>query len=131
TLDMFETMKIMSLMVKGLNFNPTLLSSKEAFKLATEYGAIALGYDDLGAIRPGYLADIVILDLNLPHARPVHDIYAHLIYSVRATDVKTVIVNGKIVLENRRLPNINLLNFLDEVERVKEHLLNRIRATVV
>ncbi|MEM4521742.1 MAG: amidohydrolase [Nitrososphaeria archaeon] len=130
TLDMFETIKIMSLMVKGLNFNPTLLPSKEAFKLATEYGAMALGYNDLGAIRPGYLADIVILDLNLPHARPVHDIYAHLIYSVRATDVKTVIVNGKIVLENRRLPNIDILNFLDEVEKVKESLLNRIRNAV-
>lgn len=127
TLDMFETMKIMSLLVKGLNCDPILLPSREAFKLATEYGAKALGYDDLGAIRPGYLADIVILDLNQPHARPIHDIYAHLIYSVRATDVKTVIVNGKIVLENRRFPGVDILNFLDEVERVREGLFSRIR----
>lgn len=129
TLDMFETMKIMSLLVKGLHDDPTLLPSREAFKLATEYGAKSLGYNDLGAIRPGYLADLVILDLNFPHARPVHDIFAHLVYSARASDVKTVIVNGKVVVEDRRLLNVDIVRFLDEVEKVKEHLLSRIKNT--
>jgi len=127
TLDMFETMKIVPLLAKGLHGDPTLLPSREAFKLATEYGARALGYDDLGAIRPGYLADIVLLDLNVPHARPVHDIFAHLIYSARASDVKTVIVNGKIVVEDRKVVGVNMESFLEEVERVKDSLVSRIK----
>ncbi|MGC8911627.1 MAG: amidohydrolase [Nitrososphaeria archaeon] len=128
TLDMFETMKIVPLLVKGLHGDPTLLPSREVFKLATEYGARALGYDNLGAIRPGYLADIVLLDLNIPHARPVHDIFAHLIYSARASDVKTVIVNGKIVVEDRKVVGVDMESFLEEVERVKESLVSRIGA---
>ena len=125
TLDMFETMKIMPLLIKGTRGDPTLLPAQEAFRLATENGARALGYEDLGAIKLGYLADIVLLDLKLPHARPLFDIYNHLIYSARASDVKTVIVNGKIVLEERRFPNFKLDRFLDLVERTKDELFDR------
>lgn len=128
TLDMFETMKVTALLAKGLHCDPTLLPSSEAFKLATEYGAIALGYGDLGAIRPGYLADIVLLNLKVPHARPVHDVFAHLIYSARSSDVRTVIVNGRVVVEDGMVVGVNLESFMEEVERVKEGLLHRIRS---
>ncbi len=126
TLDMFETMKIMPLLVKGTRGDPTLIPAPLAFKLATENGAIALGYSDLGAIRPGYLADIVLLNLKVPHARPMFDVFNHLVYSARSSDVKTVIVNGRIVLENRRLPNLRMDSFLEKVEKVKDSLLSRV-----
>ncbi|MGQ9781830.1 MAG: amidohydrolase family protein [Nitrososphaeria archaeon] len=127
TLDMFETLKMMPLLVKGTRGDPTLIPAPVAFKLATENGARALGYSDLGAIRPGYLADIVLLNLKVPHARPMFDIYNHLVYSARSSDVKTVIVNGKIVLEDRRFPNVRMDRFLDRVEKTKESLLTRVR----
>jgi len=125
TLDMFETMKVISLLMKGLFLDPTLMPSINVFKYATENGGIALGYNDLGAIRPGYLADIILLDLKVPHAKPLYDIYDHLIFSARSSDVKTAIVNGRVVMENRRFPNVKLDRFFEEVERAKEDLLSR------
>ena len=128
TLDIFETMKTISLLMKGLSCDPRILPAKEVFKMATEYGAIALGYKDLGAIRPGYLADIVILNLKVPHATPFYDIYNHLIYSARSSDVKTVIVNGKLILEDRTFPKVKLNNFLENVEKTKNGLFSRIES---
>ena len=105
-----------------------ILPAKEVFKMATEYGATALGYDDLGAIRPRYLADIVVLNLKVPHATPFYDIYNHLIYSARSSDVKTVIVNGKLILEDRLFPKVRLNNFLENVEKTKNALFSRIES---
>jgi 5-methylthioadenosine/S-adenosylhomocysteine deaminase len=117
TLDIIESMKVAALLQKGLNRDPTLLPAESVYKMATYDGARALGYDDLGFIRPGYLADIILVDRNAVNLAPLHSVYSHMVYALRPCNVDTVIVNGDIVLENRVLRNIDLEDLLRRVER--------------
>lgn len=79
--------------------NPTILDSKTVLLMATRWGAEALGIWELtGSIEKGKLADIITIDLLKPHLAPVYDIYSHMVYSAMASDVDTVIVNGKMLI---------------------------------
>ena len=62
--------------------------------------------DTLGALEPGHQADIALLDLSAPHNQPLHDPRAALVYSVRASDVHTVLVAGEVVVRNRQLTKL-------------------------
>ena len=118
TVDMFETMKVTALIHKEVNRDPTALPAKTVFKLATENAAKALGFNNLGAIRKGYLADIVLINRRRPNLKPLYDVYSHLIYAIRASsDVDTVIINGDIVMENKEFKNINIGELYDRVDR--------------
>jgi 5-methylthioadenosine/S-adenosylhomocysteine deaminase len=123
TLDMFETMKIASLIQKVAKGDPTVLPAKEVFNMATLNGAKALHYTNLGALRKGYLADLVLINLEKPHLKPIFDPYSHLIYSVRSGDVDTVIIDGKIVLENGIFKNVDYRNVYRKIVKVIDRLL--------
>lgn len=89
---------------KAMAKDPTILDSKTALLMATRWGAEALGLgDSIGSIEKGKLADIITVDLKKPHLIPMYDIYSHLVYAAIASDVETVMVNGKIVVNNGRL----------------------------
>jgi 5-methylthioadenosine/S-adenosylhomocysteine deaminase len=75
--------------------------------MATLKGAKALGLDDCGLLAPGAKADIVLLDIHKPHWQPKFDLCRLLVYSGQAGDVDTVLVNGKILLQNKRLTTID------------------------
>ncbi len=97
-LDMFEEIKLCSLLQKGTLEDPTAVPAKTAFELATRGGARALGMEGhLGVIREGAKADLAILDFKKPHLQPHNDPIANLVYSASASDVETVIVDGKIL----------------------------------
>lgn len=89
---------------KAIAGDPTALTAKQAMLMATRHGAAALGLGSLcGSLEKGKAADIVLADLNRPHLIPLYDIYSHIVYSMNASDINTVLVNGKIVLEGRTL----------------------------
>jgi 5-methylthioadenosine/S-adenosylhomocysteine deaminase len=89
---------------KAVSGDPTVLSAKQAVLMATRWGAEALGLGRLtGSIEAGKAADIVIADLTRPHLTPLYDIYSHMVYSMNSSDISTVLVNGKVVLEDRKL----------------------------
>ena len=89
---------------KAVSGDPTALNAKQAFLMATRWGAEALGLGSIsGSIEEGKSADIVIADMKKPHLTPMYDIYSHIVYSMNAADIDTVIVNGKVVIDNRRL----------------------------
>jgi len=89
---------------KALSGDPTALNAKQAMLMATRPGAVALGLGShCGSLEAGKAADIVLADLNKPHLLPLYDIYSHIVYSMNASDIDTVLVNGKIVLEGRKL----------------------------
>jgi 5-methylthioadenosine/S-adenosylhomocysteine deaminase len=89
---------------KALSGDPTALNAKQAMLMATRHGAVALGLGShCGSLEAGKAADIVLADLNKPHLLPLYDIYSHIVYSMNASDIDTVLVNGKIVLEGRKL----------------------------
>jgi len=107
-LDMFDTMKLTGLLQKGFHENPKLLSSYEILKLATINGAKALQKEHLiGSIQEGKLADLILLDLSNITLQPIHDIYSDIVYNAKGTNVITTIVNGKILMENRKLITLN------------------------
>lgn len=88
---------------KAVSNDPTALNAKTALLMATKCGADALGLGGLtGSLEKGKTADIAIMNLNKPHLTPLYDIYSHIVYSARASDVETVFVNGKLVVDKGR-----------------------------
>ena len=106
-LDMFMEMRQAALIHKAAGGGPAAVAAGEAFKMATSNGARALGVADSGAIAAGHKADITIISLDSPHLQPVHSHMSTLVYAARASDVETVIVNGEILLDQRRLTTVD------------------------
>ena len=103
-LDMFETMKFTALLQKGVNENPKNLPAYEVIKMATINGANALGLDEeIGSIKENKKADLIILDINTEVMQPVNDIFSDIVYNAKGTNVETTIVNGKILMENKKI----------------------------
>jgi 5-methylthioadenosine/S-adenosylhomocysteine deaminase len=126
TLDMFETMKFAALLQKHVYRNPSVLNAYQVLRMATLCGAKALGLDSLiGSLEVGKRADIVLVNLSKPHLRPLHDVYAALVYSARGSDVDTVIVDGKIVMENRIVKTLDEEAVIEKAERHAADLLTR------
>jgi 5-methylthioadenosine/S-adenosylhomocysteine deaminase len=101
-LDMFGAMKTAALLAKMRWRDPTLLSAKEAFAMATSEGAKSLKVD-AGRIAEGALADIVLVDLKKPYMNPLHNLASNLVYSASGGCVDTVICDGKVLMEDGRV----------------------------
>jgi 5-methylthioadenosine/S-adenosylhomocysteine deaminase len=83
--------------------------------MATRNGAEIVGLGDkVGTIAPGKKADLVIADLNSPHLTPVYDIYSHIAYCMRPSDIETVMINGRLVLENGNPLTLNEPEILEK-----------------
>ena len=109
-LDLFEELRTASFLQKSATGDPTALPAWEALRMATANGARAMGYSDgeLGVIRAGALADLIVVDLQKPHLQPVHDVVSNIVYCGKAADVETVVVDGRIVVEHRRIEGVDL-----------------------
>ncbi len=117
-LDMLEEIRLTALLHKVSARDPLVIPAQTAVKMATAFGAQALGLSDkVGRLAPGLKADIVLLDMNSPHWCPRHNRLSLLAYSASAGDVHTVIANGKIVVENRRLTTIDEEKLLYEAHK--------------
>ena len=107
-LNLFRDMTIFALIHKGVTQEPTELSAQTALASVTVNAAKAIGREhELGQVKAGYLADLSILDLNAPELLPANDIVSSLVYSAYGTEVETVMVHGRIVMENRELKTID------------------------
>ncbi len=96
-LNMFEEMHLTALIHKGYNLNPLILNAREVLEMATIGGARVLGLEnEIGSLEEGKKADIIIIDLEKPHLYPKADLISNMVYSAQASDVKTVIINGRI-----------------------------------
>lgn len=114
-LDMFETMKFTALLQKGINENPEEMPAYEVIKMATINGAKALQLEDkIGSIEEGKLADIIILDLSDCITQPINNIFAEIVYNVKGYNVETSIVNGKILMENKTIKNMNVEEVIEK-----------------
>ena len=104
SLDLFEVMKFTALLQKGINENPKLLPAYEIIKMATINGAKAIRKEQkIGSIKEGKKADIIIIDMENPVIMPINDIFSAIVYNVKGTDVDTSIINGKMVMENKKI----------------------------
>ena len=109
-LDMFEELRTAAFLQKSATGDPVALPAYEALRLATANGARAMGCADgeLGVIREGALADVIVVDMQKPHLQPVHNVVSNVVYCGKASDVETVVVGGRIVVENRRIAGVDL-----------------------
>jgi 5-methylthioadenosine/S-adenosylhomocysteine deaminase len=107
-LDMWEEMDTAAKLHKLISGDPKTLTAEQAFEMATIRGARALDLNKItGSIETGKRGDIVIVDLDSLHQTPMYNIYSHLVYATKASDVRTVIINGRVVMLDRALLTLN------------------------
>ena len=106
-LNMFEEMSFAGLLQKGTNENPKLMPAYEIIKMATINGAKSLNQDNkIGSIDENKKADLIIINLESEMTEPINDIFSNVVYNTRPSNVETVLINGKIVMENRKIEGI-------------------------
>lgn len=126
SLDMFESMKIAALLQKLGYQDPTVLPAETVVKMATIDGAKALGLESsVGSLEVGKEADLILVDFRKPHLTPMHDPYANVVYSAHGSDVDTVIVKGKILMENRKVKTLDKDEVMRDAEKTAFDLLIR------
>ena len=107
-LNMFEEIHLAALVNKGVTEDPTAVSAYTALQMATINGARALGLEEsTGSLKVGKKADIIVIDIEAPHFYPRHSVSAGLVYAAQSSDVKTVLCNGEIVMQDRELTQLD------------------------
>ncbi len=107
-LNMWEEMDTAAKLHKVFSGDPKVISAQQAFELATIRGAAALHLEkEIGSLEKGKRADIVILERDALNQIPLYNVYSDLVYATKASDVETVIINGRLVMRNRRLLTLN------------------------
>lgn len=119
TLDMTQSMKFAALLAKFSANDPTVLPAAEALQMATRNGAKAFGID-AGMVEEGKVADLILVDLKHPEFTPLHDTTANLVYAANGSCVDTVICNGKMIMQGRKVEGEE--DILAEAEEAKERL---------
>jgi 5-methylthioadenosine/S-adenosylhomocysteine deaminase len=128
-LDLFQEMKFAALLHKINKLNPTVIPAERVLDFATVNGARALGLESqIGSIETGKKADIIILNVKKPNMTPIlsnHSITSHLVYSATGNDVETSIVDGKIIMENRKVLTLKEEDVIEKSQEVAEDLQSR------
>lgn len=126
SLDVWESMALTSLIQKSTEGDPRWLTSRQALHHATLQSARAVGLgDSIGSLAPGRRADIILVDLTGPHTQPVHDLAATLVHSARSADVRTTIVDGRVLMRDRELLTLDVPAVVRELEDRLPALVDR------
>lgn len=116
TLNLWETLRLMALSQKARTGMGETLPIGQTLAIATHGSARVYGQpDELGAVAPGYLADLILIDLSGTHHQPLYNIPASLVYNLQAPDVRTVIIDGQIVMRDRHLLTIDKADVFAQV----------------
>jgi cytosine/adenosine deaminase-related metal-dependent hydrolase len=122
---MFTEMRTAALLQKGLN-GPEILSAKAALRMATTGGAKALGLDaEIGTVEVGKKADLTVIDLGQLHTAPSSNVVSSVVYSAEANDVRTVLVDGRVVMEDRELLTLDEPTVIQEANSEAARLITR------
>ena len=107
-LDMFEAMRMASLLHKLQTGDPRAVSARTALEMATIRGARALGMESrIGSLEIGKRADLILVDVSGARQTPMYDPVSHLVYVVRGADVRTTVVNGRVLMKDRKVSSLN------------------------
>lgn len=118
-LNLFQEMNAAALVYKGANRKCPCVDAADVLKMATVNGAKAIGREgELGEIREGALADLILLDLNQPQFMPANNLVSALVYSATGSEVDTVIVDGRILMEGRKLTTINEGKVYEKIRQI-------------
>ena len=124
--DLIEEMKIAALLQGASRLDPEALRAEEVIEMATIRGAKALGLDSvIGSIEPGKKADLITINYWEPKLMPINDPISHIVYAAHGDDVSDVIIDGKLIMRERRVLTLNESEVLKEVEKHARELFER------
>jgi 5-methylthioadenosine/S-adenosylhomocysteine deaminase len=122
--DMFEEMDLAAKLQKIARRDPRALPAEQVVEMATIGGARALHMEkQIGSLEAGKQADVIVVDTTAPHATPMYNVYSELVFALKASDVKTVVVGGKIVMEDRRMLTLNEPEILAKAQEYKKKIV--------
>jgi 5-methylthioadenosine/S-adenosylhomocysteine deaminase len=128
-LDLFEEMDLAAKLQKIARRDPRALPAEQVVEMATIGGARALHMEkEIGSLEAGKKADIILVDTSAPHATPMYSVYSQLVYALKASDVKTVVVGGKIVMEDRRMLTLNEPEILEKAREYQKKVVASLAA---
>lgn len=123
TMDMFEEMKTAAYLQKVNTMEPTSITAYDILKMATIEGAKVLGLDkEIGTIEVGKKADIIFIKTDKIHLCPENDVCANIVYSANGADVEKVMIDGKIVMQNRKMTNLDEKEVMRKVKKIAKRL---------
>ena len=122
-LDLFQEMDTVAKVHKAFSFDPTHLDAETVLRMVTSWGAKILGMDkELGTIEVGKKADIIVIEQESPHLVPLYNPQSSLVYSANGSDVKDVIVNGRILLKNRVFQTLDPDEIMEKVTAISRQI---------
>jgi 5-methylthioadenosine/S-adenosylhomocysteine deaminase len=122
-LDMFEEMLTAALLAKHATGDPTVAPAPAVLEMATLGGARALGMEDrIGSLEPGKRADLVVVGLEEPRLHPLYDPVSHLVYAAKGADVRDVVVEGRVIMRDRRVLTLDERAVVAEADRLRDQV---------
>jgi 5-methylthioadenosine/S-adenosylhomocysteine deaminase len=123
-LNMWEEMDTVAKLHKVFTGDPKVISAQEAFELATIRGAQALHLEkEIGSLETGKRADLLVIDRDTLNQIPFYNVYSDLVYATKAADVETVIINGRLVMRNRRLLTLNEATIKSDARTFRDKII--------
>ena len=127
-LDMFEAMRQAGFLAKLTTKDPTAVPAQAAIDMATIGGAKALGMESaIGSLEPGKRADLITVSTGAARQTPMYDAVSHLVYVTRGDDVRTTIVNGKVLMKDRQVRTLNRASVIADANRLAESVRQAVR----
>jgi 5-methylthioadenosine/S-adenosylhomocysteine deaminase len=128
-LSMWEAIDFAAKLHKLSTNDPKVVTAEEAFAMATIGGARALHMDaDIGSLEAGKRADLVVVDLDALHQTPRYSVYSHLVYATKAGDVRTVVIEGRVVMRDRRLLTLDETAVKQKARAIRERITRSLAA---
>jgi 5-methylthioadenosine/S-adenosylhomocysteine deaminase len=122
-LNLWEEMDLAAKLQKVSALDPEVLDARTAFAMATIDGARALGLStETGSLEAGKRADLIVVSTAAPHAQPMYDVYSQLVYALKSSDVRHVMVNGRIVIKDRSLLSVNITQVLAKTSQIRSQI---------
>jgi 5-methylthioadenosine/S-adenosylhomocysteine deaminase len=126
TLDILESMRITAIVQKQLADDATFFRTGDALRMAGPGSAAVMGAGgELGELVEGARADVILVDVSGFHCQPLHDLAAALVYSLQPSDVRTTIVDGKVLMRDRQLLTIDRRSLVADFRAVAQHITDR------
>jgi 5-methylthioadenosine/S-adenosylhomocysteine deaminase len=127
--DMFETMKMASLLQKVHHCNSSVIDAWTVMRMATVGGARALGLEQVcGTLETGRRADLILVDVDRAHIQPINDIFSQMVHCAKSSDVRTVVVDGIVRMHEGELVSLDVPKIIHDAQRAQRDIMRRIAA---
>ncbi len=127
--DLFEEMDLAAKLQKISHMDPRALPAQQVVEMATIDGARALHLEkQIGSLEAGKRADLIIVDVSAPHATPMYSVYSEIVFALKATDVRTVVIGGRVVMDERKMLTLNEDEILQKAKEYQKKILASLAA---